>query len=167
MYSFTQAKNAMQNLGYPTSAGDGWQGIDQNSYDNFYVPSVSYAAGVPVDTVKASYGFAYPSEMPPAVAAALVAGGGSGGNTDSYYASVVGYPAIGYAPFTTTFNLSQGGGTATSFLWNFEDSTEGITSQQTTMEHTYQSAGTYYARVTPTVDGTLVGPYTSNTITVQ
>lgn len=155
-FTYTQLKTAMEGEGLPVSTGTAYTGVDSGSYKKF-VLSTEYKAGTSKgrdrDSYAANYGMAYSTLMPTAITVAVVGG--------SYSGTLAATPLTGEAGQTTiTLTLTETGGTGTSFAWDFGDSTTATTTVPTTT-HTYAAAGSFTAKVTPTVDGTSAAQITA------
>lgn len=158
--TYPQIKTALQAADLPTADGAAWQGQDMGSYTDLYVPSVMYAAGVPLDRNAALYGIAYPSVLPQSIANAV-------GNAN-YSVTVAGTPRVGNGPFQVTFTATETGGTATNYHWVFGDgATQNTTTPTTTHTYNKPSATTQYTpTLTTTFDGAQHGPVSAQSITV-
>lgn len=154
--TYDETKTAMEAANYPVSPESGWHGKDAGSYRPF-AGGACYKGGVYFGQraeYNANYGFAYPGMMPGPVTAAVVGG--------SYSGVLAGSPLTGEAGITSvTFTLTETGGAGSSFSWDFGDGNTATTTTPTTT-HTYAAAGSYTAKVTPTVDG-VVTPQISAT----
>src|ERR1700744_2953548 len=121
--TYVTAKAAMENEGLPVDADPViWGGGDGGSYAQF-AASVSWAAGVPNKVYQNNYGFAYPGEMPAAIANAVA--------EDAYSATLAASPAAVPKGSTVTFTLTETGGAGTSFAWTFGDGTTATTTTPT------------------------------------
>jgi PKD repeat protein len=147
--SYTNAKTAMTKAGLPVSVGPNWTNVDVASWQKFIHQSAYFSGSYTVDQYKANYGFAYASEMPQHVTDAVAA--------ENYTATMAAAPLTGAHPLLVTFTTTETNATGQSFSWNFGDGTAPVITNTPTTTHTYQTAGTYTAHVTSTVNG-LVEP---------
>lgn len=142
-FTYVQIKAAMAAQGLPVSAGSNWTPTDQASYDNLYVPNVSYGQAQP-DIVKANYGLIYAGEMPAAVNNAL--------EDASYTVTIAATPLVGNQPLAVTATATEPGEAASSYLWHWGDGTADTNTTVPTANHSYAVAGSYTVKMTPTVD---------------
>lgn len=141
--TYATAKAALAAADLPTASGSAWQGEDQESYRQF-VAAACYNAGVPIDQHKANYGFAYPGEMPAAVANAV--------GEEDYSVTIAATPLSGAHPLSVTATATETGGPASNYNWNFGDGTI-VNTTVPNATHSYAAAGTFTVKMTPTVDG--------------
>ena len=142
--TYAQAKVAVADEGLPTSAGSGWTGVDAGSYDKF-AAAASYRGGVPFDRNKSQYGFAYPGEMPAAIANEIGA--------DNYTITIAATPLTGVHPVSVTATATETNATASNYAWDFGDGTAVQNTTVPTANHSYAAAGSFTVKCTPTVGG--------------
>lgn len=154
MISYANIKAAMSDAGLPVSAGNGWNNIDEGSYQK-YVINVSVASAmpyVPKTQYEANYGLAYPGVMPDEIVEAVT--------NAAYSGALAGTPLTGAHPLSVTWTLTETGGTGTSFAWDFGDGNTATTTVPTAA-HSYAAAGSFTAKVTPTVNGVVLAQITA------
>lgn len=158
-YSYQNAIAALIAQGYPVDAGNIWGPISQKSWWQF-VRSTAYATGKTVSEINAGYGFAYTGTVDAGFSEGVASGTG-------YVVAVNSYPISQSHSYPFNFQVSaQSGGVATSFSWNFGDTNTQVTTTGY-VSHTYSAAGTYNPTVTPTVNGSPVGPFAVPSVTAQ
>lgn len=87
--------------------------------------------------------------------------------TAAYSATLTPSPASGTAPLDVTFTVTEENGAATSFEYDFGDGSRPVSQTSNTVSHTYSTAGSYTAKVTPIVDGKETGPFNATPVTVS
>lgn len=154
--TYATVKASLVTAGLPTSAGAGWNSIDEGSYTTWCL-QLQLAKGA-IDPIKANYGFAYSGEMPPQITA---------GATPPYSATLAASPSSGTAvPLSVTLTLTETGGAGTSFAWNFGDGATATTTVNHTT-HSYTVLGNYTPTVVPTVGGVAQPVVTGAVISIQ
>jgi len=156
-YSYAEAIATLQTQGYKVDGNGEWGPVCQQSWW-YYIRSVAYTTGLPIDEQNAGYGFAYSGVVNPNFATAVSSGKG-------YTANPAAAPATGsYATsYQWNFSVTQAGGEATAFDWNYGD---GGTGTGNPSSHTYSAPGKYTPYVTTTFYGSSVGPFYASQITV-
>lgn len=69
-----------------------------------------------------------------------------------YSGTLAGTPLTGAHPLAVTWTVTETGGPADSYAWDFGDGNTGTSTSPST-QHTYAAAGSFTAKVTPTIDG--------------
>ncbi|HKP87841.1 MAG TPA: PKD domain-containing protein [Blastocatellia bacterium] len=122
---------AMSGVGFVDYAGGNYRLAATSPYKN--AGTDGFDLGADIDAIEVALGLQPPSNQPPVV-------------------SVSATPTQGSAPLATNFSASASDpdGTVAAYSWNFGD---GQTSTQPSPSHTYQTPGTFNARLTVTDNG--------------
>lgn len=151
--TYAQIKAAMAKYGIAVSSGSTFTSADLLAYKDQFVPAACYKGGVASDKRDSLYGLPYPAVLPAAISNAITAG--------NYSATLAGSPLTGtHGTTAVTWTLTETGGPGTSYAWDFGDGNT-TTTTVPNATHTYAAAGSFTAKVTPTVAGVVEAKITA------